>query len=347
VTVRAVTLPGGIVLRVRPRAAAVIGLLALVAVAVSGYAVLTGNYHLSVGDALGTFTGGGAATDRFFVLQQRLPRAVAALLVGAGLGCAGSLFQSVSRNPLGSPDVIGFTTGSATGALVSLLVLGPVPGTGSGTGIGAGALIGGLATAGAVYAISSVRGAGGRQQLVLVGIAVGAMLASVNDYLLTRADLDAAETAKSWLFGSLNAISWPQVVPAAVALAVLLPAAVPLGRPLRLLEMGDDFATALGIRATRVRWQALLVGVLLTGAAVAVAGPVGFLALAAPQLARALLRSSEAAPLTSAVTGAALLAAADLGAQRLLTPFQIPVGLVTGALGGAYLAWLLATGRSR
>jgi iron complex transport system permease protein len=345
VTTRAVTLPGGIVLRVRPRAAAVIGLLAVVAVAVSGYALLTGNYRLSVGDALGTFAGGGTATDRFFVLQQRLPRAVAALLVGAGLGCAGSLFQSVSRNPLGSPDVIGFTTGSATGALVSLLVLGPTPG--SGTGVGVGALIGGLVTAGAVYAISAVRGAGGRQQLVLVGIAVGAMLASVNDYLLTRADLDAAETAKSWLFGSLNAISWPQVVPAAVALAVLLPFAVPLGRPLRLLEMGDDFATALGVRAARVRWQALLVGVLLTGAAVAVAGPVGFLALAAPQLARALLRSSEAAPLTSAVTGAALLAAADLGAQRLLTPFQIPVGLVTGALGGAYLAWLLATGRSR
>ncbi|WP_329059943.1 FecCD family ABC transporter permease [Amycolatopsis sp. NBC_01480] len=344
-TTRAVTLPGGIVLRVRPRAAVVIGLLAVVAVAVSGYAVLTGSYRLSPGDALGTFVGGGTATDRFFVLQQRLPRAVAALLVGAGLGCAGSLFQSVSRNPLGSPDVIGFTTGSATGALLSLLVLGPAPG--SGTGVGVGALIGGLVTAGAVYAISSVRGAGGRQQLVLVGIAVGAMLASVNDYLLTRADLDAAETAKSWLFGSLNAISWPQVVPAGVALAVLLPFAVPLGRPLRLLEMGDDFATALGVRTARVRWQALLVGVLLTGAAVAVAGPVGFLALAAPQLARPLLRSSEAAPLTSAVTGAALLAAADLGAQRLLTPFQIPVGLVTGALGGAYLAWLLATGRSR
>ncbi|GLW06103.1 enterobactin ABC transporter permease [Microtetraspora sp. NBRC 13810] len=302
--------------------------------------VLTGTYRIGAGQVLGVLTGGGSGTGRFIVLGQRLPRVTAAVLVGAALGLSGAMFQSLSRNPLGSPDIVGFTTGSATGALVALFA-----GVG-GLGVGAGSLLGGLATAAVVY-LFTLTGGGTGNRLILVGIAVGAMLASVNDYLITRADLEAAENAKTWLYGSLNAVSWPQVAPLALALLVLVPPALATAGPLRLMEMGDDTAAALGVNLARTRLAVLLLGVALTGAAIAVAGPIGFMALAAPQLARRLTRAPGIAPVAAMAMGACLLAVADLLAQRLLAPFQIPVGLVTGALGGAYLLWLLAADRTR
>ncbi|WP_236792114.1 iron chelate uptake ABC transporter family permease subunit [Amycolatopsis sp. GM8] len=310
----------------------------LAAALVIGFAaLLTGSYHLSPGAVLDVLAGGGSGTDQFIVVGQRLPRITAALVVGGALGIAGALFQSVSRNPLGSPDIIGFTTGSASGALVSILVAGT-----GGLRTGIGAILGGIATAALVYVLAIVRGARG-QRLIMAGIAVGAMLASLNDYLLTRADQNQAEVAKLWLFGSLNGITWPAALPLICALPVLLAGTLPLVRPLRLLELGDDKAATVGVRVGRTRFFALLLGVLLTAGAIATAGPIGFLALAAPQLTRRLTRSAGITVLPSALTGAALLCAADLAAQQVLAPFELPVGLVTGALGGIYLMWLLTT----
>ncbi|WP_254407458.1 iron chelate uptake ABC transporter family permease subunit [Streptomyces sp. GMY02] len=340
---RVLRVPGGFTLRWSARTAAVMAVLLLACAAVWVLAVFTGTYRIGTGRILDVLAGGGSGTDRFIVVGQRLPRVCAALLVGAALGLSGALFQSLSRNPLGSPDVIGFTTGSTSGALVVILAGGGAGGA-AGTSVGAGAVLGGLVTAAAVYGFTASRGVSG-SRLVLAGIAVGAMLASVNDFLLTRADLESAENAKAWTFGSLNAVSWPQVTPLALVLPVLAVMALVLGRPLRLMEMGDDTAGALGVDVTRVRALALLLGVALAGAAIAVAGPIGFLALAAPQLARRITRS-PGAPIGSALlTGALVLALADLLAQRLLSPFQIPVGLVTGALGGVYLLWLLSRER--
>ncbi|MFB6786975.1 FecCD family ABC transporter permease [Streptomyces olivaceus] len=299
--------------------------------------VFTGTYHITAGQVLEVLGGGGSATDRFIVIDQRLARLCAALVVGASLGLAGSLFQTLTRNPLGSPDIIGFTTGSTTGALVILLV----GGAGAGVGAGGGALLGGLATAVLVQLMTAGRGAAGGSRLIITGIAVGAMLASVNDYLVTRADIESAESAKAWTFGSLNAITWSQAAPALLAFPVLFGATVMLARPLRMMEMGDDTAGGLGIRIGRVRFAALVVGVGLTGTAIAVTGPIGFLALAAPQLARRVARVPGTPVATAALTGALLLCTADFLAQRVLAPFQIPVGLVTGALGGLYLMWLL------
>ncbi|MFI7613580.1 FecCD family ABC transporter permease [Nonomuraea terrae] len=334
-------LPAGLTLRGSARSVLVVALLLAACALLCAVTVLTGTYKITTEGALGVLAGDGTRLDRFIVLGQRLPRVAAALLVGAALGLSGALFQSLSRNPLGSPDIVGFTTGSATGALVALLV-----GVG-GLSVQAGALLGGLGTAAVVHLFTLVRGAGGNR-LVLTGIAVGAMLASVNDFLLTRADLEAAENAKTWLHGSLNAISWPQVVPLGFCLLLLVPPALATARPLRLMEMGGDVAAGLGVPVGRVRMSVLLLGVGLTGAAIAAAGPIGFLALAAPQLARRLTRTPGIAPVAALAMGATLLTGADLLAQRLLAPFQIPVGLVTGVLGGAYLLWLLATdGRRR
>ncbi|MFF1957524.1 FecCD family ABC transporter permease [Streptomyces sp. NPDC058220] len=337
---RVLRLPGGITLRCSGRAAAVVAVLVLGCAAVWVLTLFTGTYRIGAAQIVDVLTGGGSGTDRFIVVGQRLPRVCAALLVGAALGLSGALFQSLSRNPLGSPDVIGFTTGSTSGALVVILAGG---GT-AGLGVGAGSVLGGLVTAAAVYGFTAPRGVSGNR-LVLAGIAIGAMLASVNDYLITRADLESAESAKAWTFGSLNAISWPQITPLVIALPVLAAAALAVGRPLRLMEMGDDTASALGVNVPRIRALALLLGVALAGAAIAVAGPIGFLALAAPQLARRIARSPGAPVGSAMVTGALLLATADLLAQRLLSPFQIPVGLVTGALGGVYLLWLLSRER--
>ena len=297
----------------------------------------TGAYALSPGQALDALLGGGDPQARFIVADQRLPRVVAALAVGAALGLSGLVFQSVSRNPLGSPDVIGFSTGAATGGLVAILVAG----SSSAASIGLGTVVGGFATAFAVHLMSS-RTATTGERLVLVGIAVGAMLASVNDFLITRSDVELAQAAATWRFGTLNAISWPQVAPALAVLAVLVPLAFLGEPPLRMLEMGDDTARALGLAVDRWRPALLAAGVALAAVGVAAVGPVGFVALAAPHLARRMMPASAGRMLPALVVGALLLSVADLVAGRLLSPFQIPVGLATSALGGLYLLWLLA-----
>ena len=310
------------------------------ALAVVAVSVLFGAYNISGADALHTLlTGSGSRMDRFFVLNQRLPRAVAAALVGAMLALSGAVFQSLSRNPLGSPDIVGFTTGASSGGLFMLLLAASA----SDLQISVGAVLGGFATA-AVVALVSRRGGVGGDNLILTGVAISEMLSAANSYLISQASLPSAETAKAWQYGSFNAISWGQVKP--LAAAVLLIQVVWLVRPASLLEMGDDAATSLGLRVGRVRGAMLGYGVVLAAICVATAGPIGFIALAAPQLARRLSRSAGMTMIASAAMGALLLGGADFLAQRLLSPFQIPVGLVSAAMGGIYLVWLLmARGR--
>ncbi|MFF2327459.1 MULTISPECIES: FecCD family ABC transporter permease [unclassified Streptomyces] len=332
-----VFLPHGRSLRFSRRTAVTGTASVLVCLGLFALGLFTGTYHITAPQVLDVLGGGGDAIDRFIVLGQRMPRICAALLVGAGLGLAGSLFQSLSGNPLGSPDIIGFTTGSTTGALAALLIGGST----AGPGPGGGALLGGLATAVAVHLITTMRGVSGGSRLIVTGIAVGAMLASVNDFLITRADVESAESAKAWTFGSLNAVTWSQVAPMAAVFPVLLAMTAVLARPLQIMGMGDDTAAGLGVRVERVRALTLLVGITWTAMAIAVAGPIGFLALAAPQLARRAARVTGVPVATAALMGAVLLASADYAGQRVLSPFQIPVGLVTGALGGLYLMWLL------
>lgn len=329
-------LGGGRAVLAHRRAGIVTGLL-LAAVLVVGLATLTtGTYEITAVDALRTLGGHSSDLDRFFVLNQRMPRLVAALLVGAMLALSGAIFQSLSRNPLGSPDIVGFTTGASTGGLVVIL-LSATAGTAQ---IAMGTIVGGFATAAAVVLLALRRGVGG-DGLILAGIALSEMLSATNDYLVSRATIQDAEVAKAWQYGSLNAIGWPQVHPLMLAALLLLPQVVWLTRPAGVLELGDDAATALGLGTARVRGAMLGYGVLLAAVCVAVVGPIGFLALAAPQLARRVSRSAGIAMVASAAMGAFVLAVADLLAQRLLAPFQIPVGLVSAACGGLYLMWLL------
>jgi iron complex transport system permease protein len=323
----------GLALRVHVRACVVMGCLLAASAALALVALSTGS-ALSTGDALRTLFGYGDAATELVVYTLRAPRVLLALFVGAALGVGGAVVQSLSRNPLGSPDVIGVNAGAAAGAVLMILVLG------SESGVSLGALVCGLAAGLLVYALSFRRGVKGTR-LVLVGVGVTAMLHSLIAYLLTRADLYESQGAKVWLIGSLAGANWERVWPVALAVVAGLPVALGLSRSAALMEMGDAAAGALGLRVERLRLVLLLIAVGLSGVAVSSAGPVGFVALAAPQLARRVTRAPGPGIASSAAMGALLLGAADLVAQRLPTPGQLPVGVLTGGLGGLYLAWLL------
>ncbi|WP_084336942.1 FecCD family ABC transporter permease [Actinomadura oligospora] len=330
---------GGLSWRVSPRALVVAVVFAVVAVVVSVVSIGGGDYPMSFGEVVRALAGRGDASTDFIVNQLRLPRAVTALAVGAALGLAGALFQSLSRNPLGSPDLLGFTQGSATGVLVATVLAG-----GSGLGLAVGAVTGGVLTGVLIVLLVGRNGAHG-QRLVLVGVGVAAILTGVNGYLLTKAQITDAARAVLWLTGSLDGRDWKQATPVLVMLAIAVAVTASCGRALRTIELGDEGARALGVPVDRVRGALLAVAVLLASLAAAAAGPVSFVALTAPQLARRLTRSSGPNALPAACLGAALLAAADLAGQRLVPGHQLPVGVVTGLLGGGYLIWLLTTER--
>jgi iron complex transport system permease protein len=327
---------GRVSVRVLPRSVLVCIGTVLAILIVAAITLTTGDFPLPLGEVLRTLFGGGNALDEFVLNTLRLPRLLTGLLVGAALAVGGATFQSVSRNPLGSPDIVGFTQGSATGALVVIVVL-----HGSNLQIALGALITGLFTAIVVYLLAMKRGVQG-YRLILIGVGVASMLTAANGYLITRANLADAQAAAVWLTGSLNGRDWTQVWPLAIAMAILLPLAMYLGRGLRMLELGDDTARGLGVPAERVRIGAVLVGVALAAIATASAGPIIFVALAAPQVAQRLTGVPGPNIVPSALTGALLLSASDLVAQRVFDPSQLPVGVFTGVLGGIYLAWLLS-----
>ncbi|MFF9239614.1 FecCD family ABC transporter permease [Streptomyces sp. NPDC014801] len=336
---RAVRTPGGLSLRVDVRALVVVALLLVAALAASVVLIGTGDFPIPAGDVVRTLLGEGNPGQEFIVRELRLPRVLVGLLVGAALGLGGALFQAVSRNPLGSPDVLGLGQGSTAGALVVIVLI-----SGNTAQVTLGALAGGLLTGLAIYLLAWKQGVHG-YRLVLVGIGVSAVATAVNGYLITKADLVDAARAIVWMTGSLNGRGWEQVWPLLAVCAVLVPLVLVNARGLRMMEMGDDMAGALGVRVERVRMLLMVAAVLLTATATAAAGPVGFVALTAPQLARRLTRSPGPNLVPSLCMGATLLVAADLASQRLFGADQLPVGVVTGVLGGVYLLWLLVTER--
>ncbi|WP_375591680.1 iron-enterobactin ABC transporter permease [Chitiniphilus eburneus] len=293
-----------------------------------------GSLHLPVGTVFDALLGKGPALARTVVVQWRLPRVVSALILGAALGMSGTIFQSLVRNPLGSPDIIGFNTGAYTGALVVMVLW-----HGGYAEVAAGAIAGGLATALLVYLLSWRRGIHGLR-LIIVGVAVSAMLGALNIWISLRGSLESVMSAALWAAGSLNGITWAKSLPSLLCCAVGMLAVLTLGRRMQFLEMGDDAAAALGVPAEQTRLWLMALGTALIAAATAATGPVAFIALAAPQIARRLCHQRSTL-LGAAGVGAILLLAADLVAQHLFMPRQLPVGVVTVSVGGVYLVWLL------
>ncbi|MEV6912693.1 iron chelate uptake ABC transporter family permease subunit [Amycolatopsis sp. NPDC051071] len=333
-TTRVLRTPGGgLSLRVTPRAAIVVVVLAVAVFFLGAVSMTTGDYPLSVGEVIQTLFGFGDKSTEFIVTTLRLPRLLTALLVGGALAVSGAILQSLSSNPLGSPDFIGFTEGAAAGALLTITVV-----HGGMLQVSLGALVGGIVTATMIALLAFRRGVHAFR-LILVGIGVNAMLIAFNSYLITRASWQDGLAAQAWLVGGLNGRGWEHVVPVAIAVAALLPLGFVYGRRLSLLEMGDDSAKGLGVPVERSRLVLIAVSVGLCSIATAAAGPIAFLALAAPQLAKRLTRSSGPGLAASALMGMLLLVLSDLVTQQLFP--GLPVGIVTGAIGGTYLAWLL------
>ncbi|MGW7513753.1 FecCD family ABC transporter permease [Streptomyces massasporeus] len=334
-TNRAVRTPGGLSIRLDVRAVTVVLLLLVAALTTSVVLIGTGDFPIPAADVLRTLVGEGNPGQEFIVNELRLPRVLVGLLVGASLGLGGALFQAISRNPLGSPDVLGLGQGATAGALAVIVLT-----SGSANQVAVGALVGGLVTGLAIYVLAWKRGVHG-YRLVLVGIGVSAIVTAVNGYLLTKSDIVDATRAVVWMTGSLDGRDWDQVWPLLALTAVLVPLVLVNARGLRMMEMGDDVSYALGVRVERVRLLLMVAAVLLTASATAAAGPVSFVALTAPQLARRLTRSPGPNLLPSLCMGATLLVVADWVSQRAFGSEQLPVGVVTGVLGGVYLLWLL------
>lgn len=295
-----------------------------------------GDFAIPLPDVLRTLAGGGDASTGFIVLRVRLPRAVTAIGAGAAFGLSGSIFQTLIRNPLASPDVIGITAGASAAAVIAIVALGL-----GGAAVPGMAVAGALITALAIYLLAWRRGVTGNR-LVLVGIGVAAALSSVVSFLLTRADVYTAQQALLWLTGSLDGADWPRARVLLYCLAPLLPATVAAARTLPALSLGDDTAKGLGVRVERGRLLLILVGVCLAAVATAATGPVAFVAFLAGPLARRLVHGRGPALGLSALTGAVVMLGADFAGQHLFGPTAFPVGVITGVLGAPVLLWLLA-----
>ncbi|SCC07547.1 iron-enterobactin ABC transporter permease [Kosakonia oryziphila] len=299
------------------------------------WSLRSGAVTLELTQVMNALTGDAPRALQRVVMEWRLPRILLALLVGAALGVSGAIFQSLMRNPLGSPDVMGFNTGAWSGVLVAMVLFGQHL-----TAIALAAMAGGMLTSLVVWLLAWRNGIE-TFRLIIVGIGVRAMLVAFNTWLLLRASLETAVTAGLWNAGSLNGLTWAKTLPSAPIIMLMFVCAALLARRMRLLEMGDDSACALGVSVERSRLLLMLVAVALTAAATALAGPISFIALVAPHIARRISATARWGLTQSALCGALLLLLADFIARQGFTPYQLPVGVVTVSLGGIYLIALL------
>ncbi len=300
-----------------------------------------GDYPLSIPDVVNVLVGGGSRIERFVVMDLRLPRALTGALVGAALAVSGALMQSITRNSLASPDILGITSGASVAA-ISLIVL---SGTSTAVGLFAtlgvtlAALVGGLLTAALVYLLSWRGGVQG-MRLVLVGIAINAMMVALIGWMLVNADITDVTRAQLWLTGTLSGATWSQVWPVTAAVVVLGAGSVIMSFRLSAMRLGPDTARSLGVDVQRSQAVLLVISVAMAAIATSVAGPIGFVALAAPQIALRLTRCAEPPLIASALTGAVTVVGSDLVARTIL-PVELPVGIVTSVLGGPFLLYLL------
>ncbi|MFH8496315.1 FecCD family ABC transporter permease [Streptomyces coeruleorubidus] len=305
-----------------------------------------GDFPIGLPQVIATILGRGEQVDEFVIMDLRMPRALAGVVVGIALGVSGALTQSIARNPLASPDVLGITNGASAVAVFLVTVSG---GTAaaivSSVGLSAAALMGGLGTGLLVYFLAWRRGIDGLR-LILIGISVSAVMEALTTWLLVTADIRDVAQAQAWLIGSLDDRSWDEVGPAVWGTLVLLVVVVAAAFQFKPLHLGDDVAAGLGVRYTAVRAVLLLCAVLLAGVAVSAAGPVPFVALVAPQVAMRLARCPTPPMVASALVGALLLTGSDLVARTAL-PVGLPVGVVTAAIGGPFLVYLLVRANRR
>ena len=308
----------------------IVGLMLLaLSLAVAVVSLRLGKFPVTTQEVIDALQGQGRKIVQVVVVKWKLPRIVLGLVAGLALGVAGALFQTITRNPLGSPDLIGFSTGAQTGILVSILLL-----PGSMLSASLASFIGGAAVGTVTYLVS-LRGGFTGLRFILVGIAISSMLVSVNRWLLVRVDDDEGLGALKAITGTLGAARWPVVAPTCLAIGVTVALILLFSRHLQVLALGEQVATILGSPTRRVSAVLILLGTVLVAVVTMAAGPIGFVALVAPHLARLLTGSPQSPLLVSGLTGSLLMVGADLLSQLVLE--SMPVSVVTNAVGGLYL----------
>jgi len=319
--------------RVRRRRT-VIAVLSIAVLAVVLLSLCVGQTNYSLAEVARVIAGEKVPGASFTVGVLRVPRTVMALVAGISFGLAGVTFQTMLRNPLASPDIIGISSGASAAAAFAIITL-----SASGAVVSVFAITAGLAVALFVYLLAYKGGAAGTR-LILVGIGVAAMLNSMINYLLTQAGQWDLQVAMRWLTGSLNGATWLQVVPAVFALLALAPVLLAQARNLESLQLGDDAAAAVGVRVERTRLVSIIAAVGLIAFATAACGPIAFVAFLSGPIAARLLGPRGSLLVPAALVGALLVLVADFCGQYLL-PARYPVGIVTGILGAPYLIYLI------
>ncbi|MES3675950.1 iron ABC transporter permease [Halomonas elongata] len=315
-------------------------LLLLLVLAASLAYLCFGERTLSPAEVLAVLHGTGDGLSTFLVSALRLPRLGAALATGAAFALAGCLMQTLAANRLATPGIIGIDNGATAFAVASVV------------GLGFGLAPPAMALAGAATATTLtfglVLGGGTRgYRFIVAGIGVGAVFGALTNLLLARVAIDVANAAYPWTVGSLSARPEGAVWTLTIGLVLGLPAALALGRSLSLMSFSESVARSLGSRLGRRRAQVLITSVALTALAVAVAGPVGMVGLLGPELARHLASRRSVPVLASALAGALIMVLADLAGRLMLSPLEIPVGIVTAVVGGPWLLWILIRPRSQ
>lgn len=296
--------------------------------------MILGNINYSPSTVLRVLLGDNIKGASFAINTLRLPRMLAGVMVGVAFGMAGNTFQTMLRNPLASPDIIGVTSGASVAAVFCILVLNI-----SGNMISIIAVISGLLVAGLIYMLSQGGSfSGGR--LILIGIGIQAMLNSCISFLLLRANQYDVPAAIRWLNGSLNGIQMKSIPGLFFVLIIFGTILIILGRHLMILELGDQSAITLGLNTDRIRLLLVMSSVFLIAFATAVTGPVSFVAFLAGPIATKLVGTGNSNVIPSGLVGAILVLGADLLGQFAFDT-RFPVGVITGILGAPYLMFLL------
>lgn len=301
-----------------------------------------GDYPLTPGEVVGVLVGEGTRLQRMVVFEWRLGRSLVAVAVGLALGMAGAITQSIARNALASPDILGISMGASAAAV---WVIGFGPHLAHPAIVPLVAILGAAVTAVVIVLLAH----GGNTQtyrLVLIGIGVHTLLSSAVSFVLASAESDSAALAIVWLTGSVNGRGLGELIPILIVLAMVSLLLTPAASHLHPLQLGENSALSLGVNVSRFRLLMLLAAVALTAVAVAAAGPVSFVAFVAPQLALRLQRTPHPPLAGSAICGGVLVLTADLVA-RVALPWELPVGIVTAAIGGPFLLYVIVTNRRK
>jgi len=305
-------------------------------------APLVGSTHISLARAFSRSVPFADNVDAQIFFIARLPRVIGAALVGAGLAAAGVVFQALLRNPLAAPETLGVSIGASVGAVVAITLL-PAFSIGGISAVPVASFTGSLGALAIVYGLSAARRRGMSSTVLLLG---GVVLTSFLGAILTLIQYlsDFTQTFRTvrWLMGSLDVGSYPPIVAALVPLAIAGVGYAMLPRALDLMSLGPDAAAARGVDVVRAERVALVSASLSTGAAVSLAGPIGFIGIVVPHLVRLMVGADHRLVLpASALFGAAFLIGCDLIARTAFAPLELPVGIVTAMIGGPFFLWLL------